>query len=103
MSNSNAKVLEIEQGVDQLVDKIGVLSDLVKDQEGRISVLIEQLGEATRNSEELAKLNAALETKLQMDSTAVSSDEEASDRSTHNHKINELVKEINTCISLLNK
>ena len=103
MSNSNSKVLRIEEGVDQLIEKIDALSALVKNQEERIEMLTNQVNEFTSENERLADLNTALELKMQQTVFTPQTDDSGIDKAAYNHKINELVKEINACISLLNK
>lgn len=101
MSSSNPKLVEIENGVDLLLEKVGSLSSLVKDQAARIDLLNTELSEVTAQKEHLASENVALMAKIQ--SELSQSVPPVVDEAAYNQKINELVKEINQCISLLNK
>ncbi len=103
MSNSNSKLSEIEQGIDQLVSKISSLNDLVKSQEEKIEMLTEKNNNFSEKNERLEILNQELEEKVKKTGESSGSDVPEIDTEAYNHKINELVKEINACISLLNK
>lgn len=102
MSDSNSKILEIEQGLDHMIQKITALSDLVKNQEERIDMLTKSNDQFSAENTALKTENSRLQTELQAAQSA-GDNTPVVDEAAYNHKINELVKEINSCIALLNK
>ncbi|MFD1551222.1 hypothetical protein DNU06_13120 [Putridiphycobacter roseus] len=101
MSSSNPNLAKIEIGVDLLLDKISSLSLLVKNQEERIDLLnadnVKLRSEINGLEAEKVRLKAEIQSKANNSAPSVF------DKSAYNQKINDLVKEINSCISLLNK
>lgn len=100
MSSSSPKLVALENGVDLLLEKIISLTTLVNDQEERINLLTNELSAVSSQKVSLESENVALKAKLQ--SQLSQSNAPVVDQETYNRKINELVKEINSCISLLN-
>lgn len=101
MSSSNPKLVALENGVDLLLERINSLTALVNDQSVRIDLLTKELGDISTEKANLESDNIALKAKLQ--SQINQSSAPVVDQAAYNQKINELVKEINNCISLLNK
>ncbi len=101
MSSSNPNLAKIEKGVDLLLEKISSLSLLVKNQEERIDLLN---SENKKLQTEISILEAEeIRLKAEIQQKTATSAPDVFDKSTYNQKINDLVKEINSCISLLNK
>ncbi|MFK8038837.1 MAG: hypothetical protein AB8B74_11140 [Crocinitomicaceae bacterium] len=100
MSSSSPKLVDLENGVDLLLKKIIALTTLVNDQEERIDLLTNELSEVSSQKAGLASENLALLAKVQ--AQLPQSNPAVVDQDAYNRKINELVKEINSCISLLN-
>lgn len=101
MSSSNPNLAKIEKGVDLLLEKISSLSILVKNQEERIDLLN---SENKKLQTEISILEAEeIRLKAEIQQKTATSAPDVFDKSTYNQKINDLVKEINSCISLLNK
>ena len=103
MSILDSKVIEIENSVEQLITKTVSLSDIVKNQESKIELLSKEIKKLTSNNKELEDINDALSLRLKSTESQSESKMQGFDNTTYNHQINELVKEINACISLLNK
>jgi len=94
MSENNALILQLDNGVNALIEKVTKLTLIVKNQEDKISTL----------ENEIAQYES---TKVEMESeiSRLKSQSLESDKQIINEykvKINELVKEIDNCISLLN-
>lgn len=97
MSESKELINQLENGVDALIDKVSKLSLIAKNQEEKL----EELKHLTENYKvENLRLTKEVET-LQEKIQANNSDSEQIGQ--YKTKINELVKEIDTCISLLNR
>ncbi len=101
MSSSNPKLVDLENGVDLLLKKISSLTSLVNDQEERIDLLTNELSTVSSHKAKLESENVALMAKIQ--SQLNQNGPQVVNQEAYNQKINELVKEINSCISLLNK
>jgi chromosome condensin MukBEF ATPase and DNA-binding subunit MukB len=102
MSSSNPKLVAIENGVDLLLKRINSLTALINDQGDRIDLLTNELSDTSDQRASLESENVALMAKIQGQLNQ-SSPAPIVDQEAYNQKINELVKEINSCISLLNK
>ncbi len=97
MSDSKELIVKLERGVDALIDKVSKLSLIVKNQEKKLEEL-EQLKENYKvENLRLTKEVEDLQQKIQ------SNNSDSEQIGQYKTKINELVKEIDTCISLLNR
>ncbi|MFK8046300.1 MAG: hypothetical protein AB8B72_12465 [Crocinitomicaceae bacterium] len=99
MSSSNPKLVELEKGVDLLLEKVKALTSVVNNQEERIDLLTNELSAVSSEKANLESENIALMAKVQAQLNE--SVPPLLDPDAYNQKINELVKEINSCISLL--
>lgn len=99
MSSSNPKLVALENGVDLLLKKINTLTALASDQEERIELLTNELSKISSEKASIASENIALMAKMQ--SQLNQTVPPVVDQEAYNQKINELIKEINGCISLL--
>jgi uncharacterized coiled-coil DUF342 family protein len=97
MSESKELINKLEEGVDALIDKVSKLSLIVKNQEEKIEELVLQNESLKNENLELTNKNKQLVDKIQVSHSG------SDQLSQYKSKINELVKEIDTCISLLNK
>ncbi len=97
MSESKELINQLENGVDALIDKVSKLSLIAKSQEEKL----EELKHLTENYKvenlRLTKEVEALQQKIQANNSG------SEQIGQYKSKINELVKEIDTCISLLNR
>ncbi len=97
MSDSKELIVKLESGVDALIDKVSKLSLIVKNQEKKL----EELEKLTENYKvenlRLTKEVEDLQQKIQNNNS------DSEQIGQYKSKINELVKEIDTCISLLNR
>lgn len=100
MSSSNPKLVTLENGVDLLLEKIKSLTTLVSDQDERLDLLTNELSKVSSEKANADSENIALMAKIQSQSSQTGAP--VVDQDAYNQKINELVKEINNCISLLN-
>lgn len=97
MSDSKELIVKLENGVDALIDKVSKLSLIVKNQEKKLDEL-EKLKENYKvENLRLTKEVEDLQQKIQ------SNNSDSEQIGQYKSKINELVKEIDTCISLLNR
>ena len=64
MSSSNSKLVDLENGVDLLLEKINSLTTLVKDQEERIDLLTNELSNISSQKAKIESENVALMQKF---------------------------------------
>tara|TARA_B100000809_G_scaffold129593_1_gene127521 strand:- start:772 stop:1065 length:294 start_codon:yes stop_codon:yes gene_type:complete len=96
MSEANQLINKLEQGVDALLEKVSKLNDVVKNQEGEIQNL-------TRLSENYKEENSILNESVDRLKENIQDKNSDSERiGQYKTRIKELVKEIDSCISLLN-
>lgn len=97
MSNSKELIIKLERGVDALIDKVYKLSLIVKSQEQKLGDLTELVENYKADNYRLTKEIEELQRKIQVKNSG------SEQIRQYKSKINELVKEIDTCISLLNR
>ncbi|HIP37027.1 MAG TPA: hypothetical protein EYG85_09250 [Crocinitomix sp.] len=97
MSNSKELIIKLERGVDALIDKVYKLSLIVKSQEQKLGDLTELVENYKTDNYRLTKEIEELQQKIQVKNSG------SEQIRQYKSKINELVKEIDTCISLLNR
>jgi predicted RNase H-like nuclease (RuvC/YqgF family) len=96
MSEANQLIEKLEQGVEALITKVAKLSVVVKNQEDKIV-------ELTRLSENYKEENNSLNDNVNRLRAKVQNSNSDSEKiGLYKTRINELVKEIDSCISLLN-
>lgn len=96
MSEANQLIEKLEQGVDALLNKVSELSVVVENQKDKID-------ELTRLSENYKEENASLSDNVSRLKTKIQDSNSDSEKiGQYKTRINELVKEIDSCISLLN-
>jgi len=97
MSDSKELINKLESGVDALIDKVAKLSLIIKNQE-------QKLAELTRLTENYKVENLRLTQEVEGLQQKIQENNSDSEQiGQYKSKINELVKEIDTCISLLNR
>ena len=96
MSEANQLIKKLEQGVDTLITKVSSLSVVVKTQEDKIE-------ELTRLSDNYKEENTGLNDSVNRLKVKIQNSNSDSEKiGQYKLRISELVKEIDSCISLLN-
>lgn len=96
MSKANELIFKLEGGVDALIKKSSNLSVQVEELNSRIVGLNKQVEELEQQVVIQNNQNDVLKRRLE------SSNDDSADLDKYKLKINELVNEIDSCISLLN-
>ena len=100
MSSSGLKIIEIEKGIDLLLEKVSTLSTLVNTKENRIEELTAELDSLKVENKVLKTEKSDWINNSQFENKSTSP--AVVDSEAYNQKIDDLVTEINNCISLLN-
>lgn len=96
MSEANQLINKLEEGVDALLKKVSKLNEIVRNQEGKIQ-------ELTRLSENYKEENNILnESVNRLKENLIDKNSDSEKIGQYKTRIKELVKEIDSCISLLN-
>jgi len=97
MSEANLLIDKLEQGVDTLISKVSSLNELVKNQKDEISELNKTIDNYKEENLMLTENVSRLKLKLQ------TSNSDSEKIGQYKEKIDKLVNEIDSCISLLNR